>query len=341
MVTVVEPYHGKLISASEDRSLRIWNLGDSEYGELVRTIWVSYLALKSLCVLPGQRAACGSTDMFLRVISLETGEILHKIDEHATKGPESNFWQEEGCGMVLGLLHLRENILASCGDDTTVRFWDIDTARCLGVHVGHLGYGKDIKSKYRFSQTYAPVFRLLHLGDGGDHIASASYDRMIAIWDVSDLESVRVVRRLKGHGNSVTNLCLLEKGILASCSGDFTCKIWNFETGECLHTIQTHGHPTCAVRLDSNRMAIGGGDASIRVYDWRNGKDLMGPRGFFAHEFIINWMTRFYEEDSESQWLEPMMYRTTHPLSSAWEATYAPEFQANMTVDALRWGTYD
>jgi WD40 repeat protein len=36
-----------------------------------------------------------------------------------------NFFQLEGCGSIFSVLHLRQNILASGSDDSTVRLWDI------------------------------------------------------------------------------------------------------------------------------------------------------------------------------------------------------------------------
>lgn len=336
-VNAVEPYHGEfLVSASDDFSLRLWKRGSSEYGELVRTIWCGYLGLKSVCVLPGHRVACGSQDFLLRIVSILTGEVLHKTEDHYNIGPYDNFWQEEGCGAVFSILHIRNNIMATVADDTTIRFWDFDTMRCLGIHVGHMGYGDDLGSKDFFVQRFAPVWKVIHLGADGSKIASGSYDRTIVIWDIADVENVHIERTLRGHDNSVVSMCVLAESILLSCSGDETCKIWNWQTGECLRTLATRGYPTCATRMTDSTVAIGGGDATIRIYDWKKGEDLMGENGFYAHEFSLTGMAQIFQTNLDEKRLEPIMYRSTEPARTAWEQTYAPEHQKAMVTEALR-----
>lgn len=339
-VTVVEQYHNNmLISASDDNSVIVWKIGNSEWGELVWRIWVSYQGIKSMCVLPGHRVACGSLDFYLRIISIITGEILHKNTIHYDYGPDNNYWQEEGCGQVWSLLHLKYNIMVTASDDTTIRLWDIDKGELLSTHVGHMGWGDDIGAKSKFAQGFAPVWKLIHLGDGGDRIASSSYDRTVCIWDTSDINDVKMLRTLRGHDNSVISLGLLSKDVLASCSGDNTVKIWNFDTGALLHTIKTHGFPNCCTRLDDERFAIGGGDCSIRVYNWKEERDEMGDGGFYAHEFSVAWMTRFYAEDADdSKFIEPIMYRSTLDYQkTAWEATFGHEYEKQMSVTAQIW----
>jgi len=340
-VTVVEPYRGDmLISSSDDNSLRVWRLGDAEWGELVWTIWVSFQGIKSMCVLPGHRVATGSLDFYFRVVSILTGEILHTNTLHYDTGPDNNYWQEEGCGQVWSILHLRFNIVVTASDDTTLRFWDIDKWEPIGpAHSGHFGWGDDIGAKSKFAQTFAPVWKLITLGDGGNRIASSSYDRTVVIWNTSDIHNVHTIRTLRGHENSVISLVLLDKEHLASCSGDNSVKIWNFDTGACLHTIPTHGFPNCGIRIDGDRFAIGGGDCSIRLYNWKEKRDELGEGGFYAHEFSVQWMSRvFFEDADDSNFIDPIMYRTTLDYrKTAWEATFGLEYQKQMSITAQQW----
>ncbi|CAK0840631.1 unnamed protein product [Prorocentrum cordatum] len=101
-VSAVEPCRGgRLASCSEDGTLRVWRLGAAgEPGALERTVWVSCLAVRSLCTLPGHRAACGAADFSLLVVSLASGEVLHRVDGRLGGGPEAELLQREGYGQV-------------------------------------------------------------------------------------------------------------------------------------------------------------------------------------------------------------------------------------------------
>jgi len=340
-VNVVEPYHGRwLLSCSDDCSLRLWRRGTEAWGELERTIWCGSFAVKGLCTLPGCRAACSAVDKLVRVVSLRSGEVLHKVyPMTVSENPGAlGYWLQAGCGQTWGLLHLRQNLMASCSDDTSLRIWDVDTMRCLGTYVGHEGWGDESGSERFFARNFAPVFRLVHLGGQGGRIASCSFDGSVVVWDVSDAERVLPVQTLRGHSNSVTNLCLLHEGMLLTCSGDGTCKVWDLGEGTCLRTLEQRGQPMCAARLDGRRVAVGGGDCTIRVFDWRTGEELLGEGGVYAHDLCLSWMTRLYETDCEaaeaSLWLEPIMYRGTQPLQE-WEQIFAPNFEKEMTQQAL------
>ena len=57
-----------------------------------------------------------------------------------------------------------------------------------------------------------------------DHFATASFDNTIKIWTIKDLDCVQT---LKGHTSNVINVIKLKGSKdLASCSTDFTIKIW-------------------------------------------------------------------------------------------------------------------
>jgi hypothetical protein len=59
--------------------------------------------------------------------------------------------------------------------------------------------------------------------------------------DLPDLERYRVVRTLVGHSRAVTAVRFSPDGTrLASASADGTCKLWDVQSGELLHTLQGH-----------------------------------------------------------------------------------------------------
>ena len=97
--------------------------------------------------------------------------------------------------------------LASCGQDRTVRVWQIGGDACQVLR----GHTDDV-----FAVAFHP---------DGTRLASAGRDRAIWLWDLSRGEEVA---RLQGHTDYVWSLAFSPDGAtLASGSGDFTVRLWD------------------------------------------------------------------------------------------------------------------
>lgn len=336
-VNCVQPYRGSmLVSAGDDMTVRQWKIGKAgTKGELLLTLWVSPFPVKTICPLPCHRIACGGLDKFVRIISMVTGAVLHKITQHQACGAADGYMQSEGCGAIHCLLHLRENLLCSGSDDATVRFWDADTSSCLGSFVGHHGYGDDIGEdhrEFRLAREFAPVWKLCHLGRDGTRIASASYDRTVCVWDVSDVTCAHVVQRFLAGDNAITGIVAATECRLVTCGADKEIKLWNWEAGELLQKAKVaQGAPAAAVLLRDGVVAVGGGDASLRVYDWKGDAALLGREGVpHAMDYSITDMCSiFLDEADEDQWIR-------HPILYATVLKSVGELDAQEAVDAAK-----
>jgi hypothetical protein len=124
-------------------------------------------------------------------------------------------------------------------------------------------------------------------------LATASYDRMILLWDMAD---GALLRKLTGHNGAVYDLDFDSTGqILASASADETIKIWRVESGERLDTFGQCEAEQYVVRFDSprNRVLASGADRRVRVWKLLSkDKPSVSPMLYstFAHEGSVTQM---------------------------------------------------
>jgi hypothetical protein len=102
----------------------------------------------------------------------------------------------------------------------------------------------------------------------GQAAASAAPDATIKLWDPG---SGKPIADLMGHRGTVRALAFAPNGTLASGGDDTLVKVWN-PAGQELFTIEGNTSPIRAVAFsaDSRRLAIGGHDRTVRVFDVAN-----------------------------------------------------------------------
>lgn len=319
---VVTYREDQILSCSDDYTCRLWKMGArGTTGKLLFTYWINMYPMKAVCALPGQRAAVGGLDKTVRIFSLVTGCTLFRMMGHKEVGPDKNFFQLEGCGSIFSVLHLRQNILASGSDDSTVRLWDIDTGKCLSVKIGHQGYREDVGEPgvgWTLSERFATVTKMCHLGKDGLQFASCSYDRTVVIWNVAAGSQLEVLKKFKAHGNGIVSIGYAGKNTIATCSGDKTVKIWKWdeEPPLLLCELKTRGIASDVCMIDDDTVFIAGGDATIRIYNWKEERDVTQ---FYSHDMTLQCCVPVLPvlpaRAHPNQWTEvPIMYQNvTYP----------------------------
>lgn len=135
---------------------------------------------------------------------------------------------------------------------------------------------------------HADCIYALALSPDGKVAATASYDKLIKLWDV---ETGKELKTLKDHIDAIYSLAFTPDGKrLVSGAADRSIKVWNPATGERLFTLSesTDGVNSVVISPDGQRIAGAGQDKSIRIWKFdSNGNGATLENSMIAHEDAV------------------------------------------------------
>ncbi len=140
--------------------------------------------------------------------------------------------------------------LASCGNDGTIKIWDVKLGTEIKTLTGHTGMVYDL--------AWTP---------DGKKLASGGYDGTVKIWDV---RSGSLQAALTGHTGKVLGVAIAPGGSgIASCSEDKSIKIWDMNNGTLLHTLRGHAGmvQSIAYSRQGRQLISGSEDGTIKIWD--------------------------------------------------------------------------
>jgi GTPase SAR1 family protein len=230
----------RLVSASADGALKIWNL---DSGEVLNTLQGYKCDVYPVAVTPdGRRAVTGLGNDSLRVWDLDLGRELRTLNGHK--------------GSVHAVVVTPNGRRAVTGsEDFTLKVWDVDSGeevRTLHGH-SHLVYGVAVTPD-------------------GRRVVSASADKTLKVWD---LESGAELRTLAGHQQDVNAVAITPDGRrIVSASDDRTLKVWDLLSGRPERTLEAHIKFVVGVSCSPDSRLLGslGWDDSLKVWDWASGR---------------------------------------------------------------------
>ncbi|KAF9125795.1 hypothetical protein BGW39_007136 [Mortierella sp. 14UC] len=184
--------------------------------------------------------------------------------------------------------------------DTTIKVWDIRSGECVRTYPGHtasvlcLQYDEtrivsgssdtsilvwDLESGQTLQRLDGHVDSVLSVRFEKDIVVSCSKDRTVKIWKIS---TGQLLRTLRGHRAAVNAVQFSPESaapspfrgsprLVVSASGDKTIKVWSFETGECLRTLEGHARGIACIQFEGNVVVSGSSDQSIKIWDLSTG----------------------------------------------------------------------
>ncbi|MDX2097631.1 MAG: NB-ARC domain-containing protein [Leptolyngbyaceae cyanobacterium bins.59] len=266
-----------LASSSLDATVKIWDL---ETGRCVQTWQTPSSSWGVVFSSKGEWLVNGQGDGSIRIWEVKTGHCLKVLEGHV--------------GQVRDVaIHPTGEMLASGGYDHTVRLWNLTTGDCLTVLTGH-----------------THVIWQVAFNPQGTQLATASFDRTLKLWDIREMQpspsqatSVSCTHTLELHTKQVTGIAYspIQAGepMLISLSFDRTVRIWNPETGDCLHLISGYRSNPWSVDLSPDgQLILTGSEDGIRLRDVSNGASVLtlqgvtqAVRGLAFHAHSGQWVS--------------------------------------------------
>jgi WD40 repeat protein len=270
-----------LASGSDDQTIKLW---DIETGRCIRTFQGYKNLVWSVAFSPtGNQVASASEDGIVRI-----WQVTQEKNDSQPIISQSIACQEllghKGRAWTVAFSPVGQ-LMASGGDDQTIRLWNVKTGHCLKV----------------LQERSGQVRRVL-FSPQGNLLATNSNDNTVKLWDVSQLypeplgerqfsekrspsPSVSRLRTLQGHSRRVYGIAFSPNGQhLITGSEDQTVRLWDVATGECLQVLSGHDRFVLTVayltgkklgkKLSPNLIASGSDDQTIRLWNALTGECL-------------------------------------------------------------------
>jgi WD40 repeat protein/energy-coupling factor transporter ATP-binding protein EcfA2 len=235
-----------LASASDDRTVRLWDIGDPHRPAPLSTLTGHIDTVRSVTFSPdGHTLTSASDDRTVRLWDIGDPHqpvALGTLTGH-TSSVFSVAFSPDG------------HTLASASDDRTVRLWDIGDPHqpvALGTLTGHID-----------------TVRSVAFSPDGHTLASASDDQTARLWDVRDPHHPAPLSTLTGHTSSLYSVAFSPDGhTLASASNDRTARLWDLPGP--IVTGHTNAVRSVAFSPDGHTLATASNDQTARLWDLRD-----------------------------------------------------------------------
>ncbi|KAF5347139.1 hypothetical protein D9757_015068 [Collybiopsis confluens] len=273
----VSPNGQQVVSGSNDKTVRIWNvqtgqqIGDPLHGHTSEVTSVAFSP-------DGQQVVSGSYDHTVRIWNVQTGQQIGDPLYGHTHYVTSVAFSPDDQQVVSG------------SHDETVRIWNVQTGQQIGDPLH--GHTSEVTSV-----AFSP---------DGQQVVSGSYDKTVRMWNVQSGQQIgdplhghtdwvtsvafspdgqqtgqQIGDPLHGHTSSVNSVAFSPDGQqVVSGSWDDTVRIWNVQTGQQIgDPLYGHTHYVTSVAFspDDQQVVSGSHDETVRIWNVQTGQQIGDP----------------------------------------------------------------
>jgi len=236
------------LADEEETSLKLWSRSGQSLFTFKHSTTPPNVPYQFTCFLElsNDHFATGSSDGAIKV-----------WNRNKPKSPFS--FRDRHKAWVFCITQLSDKKLVTGSEDKTIKIWKVNDGKCIQTLEGHVGY----------------VSSVCELSQGG--LVSGSGDNTLRVWKVVEkkksgwrsgtVKEYQFDTILKGHLKWVNCVIQLPSGLVASCSGDETIRLWDVTTGECMRTLTGHGdNITSIVWIEDGLIVSGSADKTVRLW---------------------------------------------------------------------------
>ncbi|AUX43386.1 uncharacterized protein SOCE26_048340 [Sorangium cellulosum] len=225
----------RVVTASKDRTARVWNASD---GSQIALLVGHEAAVNSAAFSPdGERVVTASGDCTARVWNASDGSQIALLVGHASTVSSAAF-SPDGERVV------------TASKDGTAGMWNASSGSQITLLVGH--------ASTLSSAAFSP---------DGERIVTASDDKTARVWSAAEGKELTLLR---GHESSVVSAAFCPYGErVVTASDDKTARVWNAADGSQLTLLRGHEGWVCSAAFspDGHRVFTASTDGTARVWN--------------------------------------------------------------------------
>ncbi len=249
----ITPDGKQAVSASRDKTLKLWDLAR---GEEVATLTGHSHSVYAVAITPdGKQVVSASGDKTLKLWDLATQKELATLTGHS-----------DWVYAVAITPDSKQAVSASW--DNTLKLWDLAKGEEVATLSGHNDWVNAVA-----------------ITPDGKQAVSASWDNTLKLWD---LATQKEVATLTGHNDSVKAVAITPDGKQAiSASWDNTLKLWDLATQKEVATLTGHRHWVNGVAItpDGKQAVSASWHNTLKLWDLARGEELSTLTG---HNHSVN-----------------------------------------------------
>lgn len=244
-----------MLSSSYDCTVRLWNMNLNHKVPNISkvSIYQKFLhPVLSIATDDHVKVAIGCYDGSIKVWNVNCNKIISQNKAHDDS---------------VNRLSVKNNLLASCSADYSMKIWDINTMQKLSTI------------------TFSEILNIVCWSHDCKFLISAGLEKILYVYNYTEQ---KITTELSGHSGDITCLYHFQnQDLLASASTDNSVRLWDLNGKKLEHVYKGHNSRITSISVDEDGELIASGswDKSVKLWDVRRRRL---SQSFDNHDYAVN-----------------------------------------------------